>query len=149
MGVAWPHWSCVNILTLILPSHGEHTIEMLHRLFAQPCNAVLYVRWHGPAGPLKVGSVHLASPDVVLVLGAPGAGKGTQARFLAQMLGVPQIASGDLLREHRQRGTELGRAAQVHMDRGDLVPDELVTTMIDGFERAVNAAGDRSQWSKR
>jgi adenylate kinase len=77
-----------------------------------------------------VGSVDLASPDVVLLLGAPGAGKGTQARFLAQMLGVPQIASGDLLREHRQRGTELGRAAQVHMDRGDLVPDELVTTMI-------------------
>ena len=68
--------------------------------------------------------------DVVLLLGAPGAGKGTQARFLAETLGVPHIASGDLLREHRQRGTPLGRAAQAYMDRGDLVPDSLVVDMI-------------------
>jgi adenylate kinase len=67
---------------------------------------------------------------VVLLLGAPGAGKGTQARFLATQLGVPHIASGDLLREHRQQGTPLGRAAQSYMDRGDLVPDELVVDMI-------------------
>jgi adenylate kinase len=68
--------------------------------------------------------------EVVLLLGAPGAGKGTQARFLAETLQVPMVASGDLLREHRQRGTELGRAAQEYMDRGDLVPDELVVEMI-------------------
>jgi adenylate kinase len=68
--------------------------------------------------------------DVVLLLGAPGAGKGTQARFLSAMLGIPMVASGDLLREHRQRGTELGKAAQQFMDRGDLVPDELVVDMI-------------------
>lgn len=68
--------------------------------------------------------------DVVLLLGAPGAGKGTQARFLAEMLGVPHVASGDLLREHRQRGTRLGRTAQEYMDRGDLVPDALVVDMI-------------------
>src|SRR6202158_1728587 len=68
--------------------------------------------------------------EVVLLLGAPGAGKGTQARFLAATLGVPMVASGDLLREHRQRGTDLGRAAQEFMDRGDLVPDELVVDMI-------------------
>src|ERR671929_1312638 len=68
--------------------------------------------------------------DVVLLLGAPGAGKGTQARFLAETLGVPHVASGDLLREHRQQGTELGRAAQGYMDRGDLVPDDLVVDMI-------------------
>src|SRR5919204_8258 len=61
---------------------------------------------------------------------APGAGKGTQARFLAETLGVPQVASGDLLREHRARGSKLGRAAQPYMDRGDLVPDELVVDMI-------------------
>ena len=68
--------------------------------------------------------------EVILLLGAPGAGKGTQARFLAATLGVPMIASGDLLREHRQRGDDLGRAAQEFMDRGDLVPDELVVDMI-------------------
>jgi adenylate kinase len=68
--------------------------------------------------------------EVVLLLGAPGAGKGTQARFLAETLGIPHVASGDLLRDHRMRGTELGRGAQVFMDRGDLVPDELVVDMI-------------------
>jgi adenylate kinase len=68
--------------------------------------------------------------DVVLLLGAPGAGKGTQARYLADVLGVPHVASGDLLRENRQRGTELGRATQAFMDRGELVPDELVVEMI-------------------
>jgi adenylate kinase len=93
--------------------------------------------------------------EVVLLLGAPGAGKGTQARFLAEALGVPHVASGDLLREHRRRGTALGHAAQVYMDRGDLVPDDLVVDMIaerldrpdashgavlDGFPRTVAQA---------
>lgn len=93
--------------------------------------------------------------EVVLLLGAPGAGKGTQARFLADMLRVPHVASGELLREHRQRGTLLGRAAQEFMDRGDLVPDALVVDMIvdrlnepdatggallDGFPRTVAQA---------
>ncbi len=93
--------------------------------------------------------------EVVLLLGAPGAGKGTQARFLAELLGVPHVASGDLLREHRQRGSALGRAAQGYMDRGDLVPDGLVVDMIadrldrtdategallDGFPRTITQA---------
>jgi adenylate kinase len=68
--------------------------------------------------------------EVVLLLGAPGAGTGTQARFLAATLGIPLVASGDLLREHRRKGTALGREAQEYMDRGDLVPDELVVDMI-------------------
>ncbi len=68
--------------------------------------------------------------EVVLLLGAPGAGKGTQARFLAETLGVPHVASGELLREHRARGTALGRSAQEYMDRGDLVPDGVVVDMI-------------------
>ncbi len=93
--------------------------------------------------------------EVVLLLGAPGAGKGTQARFLIELLGVPHVASGDLLREHRQRGTDLGKAAQSYMDRGDLVPDDLVVDMIvdrltrpdaeagallDGFPRTIAQA---------
>jgi adenylate kinase len=68
--------------------------------------------------------------EAVLLLGAPGAGKGTQARFLAETLGVPHVASGELLREHRARGTTLGHAAQGYMDRGDLVPDDVVVEMI-------------------
>lgn len=72
----------------------------------------------------------LQHDEVVLLLGAPGAGKGTQARFLADAFGAPHVASGDLLREHRERGTALGSAAQAYMDRGDLVPDSLVVDMI-------------------
>ena len=68
--------------------------------------------------------------QIILLLGPPGAGKGTQARFLHETLNVPHIASGDLLREHRRRGTDLGTAAQEYMDRGDLVPDQLVVDMI-------------------
>src|SRR4051812_10288768 len=93
--------------------------------------------------------------EVVLLLGAPGAGKGTQARFLSDTLHIPHVASGDLLREHRQAGDELGRAAQGYMDRGDLVPDALVVDMIihrldkpdaeagallDGFPRTIAQA---------
>src|SRR5918997_5582588 len=68
--------------------------------------------------------------QIILLLGPPGAGKGTQARFLHDTLNVPHIASGDLLREHRRRGTPLGTAALEYMDRGDLVPDQLVVDMI-------------------
>ena len=67
--------------------------------------------------------------DVVL-LGPVGAGKGTQARRIATAYGVPHIASGELLRAHRQRDDALGQAAKAYMDRGHLVPDDLVITMI-------------------
>ena len=92
---------------------------------------------------------------VALLFGAPGAGKGTQARYLSRSIGIPHIASGDLLREHRARGTRLGRAARAFMDRGALVPDDLVIEMImarldrpdaarggllDGFPRTLKQA---------
>jgi adenylate kinase len=67
--------------------------------------------------------------DLVL-LGPVGAGKGTQARLIASKYRVLHIASGDLLRAHRSRDDELGRQARTFMDRGALVPDELVITMI-------------------
>src|SRR5215213_1387965 len=67
---------------------------------------------------------------IVLLLGPPGAGKGTQARFLRDTLAIPHIASGDLLREHRRRGSPLGKAATAYMDRGELVPDQMVVDMI-------------------
>jgi adenylate kinase len=66
----------------------------------------------------------------VILLGPVGAGKGTQARRINQHYGIPHIASGDLLRGHRQRGTALGREASAYMDRGALVPDDLVISMI-------------------
>jgi adenylate kinase len=69
--------------------------------------------------------------DVVL-LGAPGAGKGTQAQILQREFGYRQISTGDLLREHRKQGTELGKAAEGYMQRGELVPDDLIIKMVEG-----------------
>ncbi len=69
--------------------------------------------------------------DVVL-LGGPGAGKGTQAQILQKHFGYRQISTGDLLREHRNGGTELGKAAEGFMKRGELVPDELIIKMVEG-----------------
>ena len=67
----------------------------------------------------------------VIFLGAPGAGKGTQARRLAAGSGVPQIATGDMLREAVAEGTPLGREAKRYMDQGALVPDEVVIGLVD------------------
>jgi adenylate kinase len=67
---------------------------------------------------------------VTLLIGAPGAGKGTQARFICEALGIPHVATGDLLREHRRRGTPLGAIVRQYMDRGELVPDDLVVEMV-------------------
>jgi adenylate kinase len=68
--------------------------------------------------------------SVTLMMGAPGAGKGTQATFACEALGVPHVATGDLLRDHQRRGTVLGTQARGYMDRGDLVPDDLVLGML-------------------
>jgi adenylate kinase len=67
---------------------------------------------------------------VVILLGAPGAGKGTQAVRLAAARSLPHVSTGDLLRDHRARGTPLGKQAQVYMDKGELVPDALVLDML-------------------
>jgi adenylate kinase len=77
--------------------------------------------------------------DLVL-LGPVGAGKGTQARRIAGRYNVPHIASGDLLRQHRQQNTELGRQAKTYMERGALVPDDLVISMIVERMRRPDAA---------
>lgn len=91
----------------------------------------------------------------LIFLGPPGAGKGTQARTLAAEEGIPQIATGDMLREAVARGTRLGREAKSYMDRGALVPDEVVVGLVaerldrndakkgfilDGFPRTVAQA---------
>ena len=66
----------------------------------------------------------------VILLGAPGAGKGTQAKTIVERFAIPQISTGDLLRDHRDRGTELGKKAKAIMDSGGLVPDDLVNNMV-------------------
>lgn len=95
-------------------------------------------------------------PGPILLLGAPGVGKGTQAKELVKLWGIPQISTGDLLRANVAQGTELGKVAKEIMGRGELVPDSLVNEMVavrlqqpdtvngyilDGFPRTLNQAG--------
>jgi adenylate kinase len=92
---------------------------------------------------------------VVILLGPPGVGKGTQGALLAEATGARHIATGDLLRAARRKGTPLGRQAQGYMDRGELVPDQLIIELVrevleglshgagvvlDGFPRTVPQA---------
>ena len=92
----------------------------------------------------------------IILLGAPGAGKGTQAKLIAKHYGIPQVSTGDLLRDNVSRGTELGKTASSIMSRGELVPDDLVYGIVserlrnkdcdrgyilDGFPRTPSQAG--------
>jgi adenylate kinase len=91
----------------------------------------------------------------MLLIGAPGAGKGTQAEMIAERFGIAHISSGDLLRKHVTENTTIGRAAKEYLARGDLVPDSIVLDMLrkpvvaaseaggyvlDGFPRTVEQA---------
>ncbi len=91
----------------------------------------------------------------LMILGAPGSGKGTQGKLLAEHLKVPEVSTGELLRAAVKAGTPLGREAKKYMDRGDLVPDAVVLglireilsskeaargVMMDGFPRTVAQA---------
>lgn len=91
----------------------------------------------------------------LILMGPPGAGKGTQAKQLVEALGVPQISTGDLFRHHLKNVTDLGKLAQSFMDKGELVPDEVTVGMVrdrlshedctkgaifDGFPRNLNQA---------
>jgi len=95
-------------------------------------------------------------PGPILLLGAPGVGKGTQAKELVKLWGIPQISTGDLLRANVAKGTPLGKVAKELMGRGELVPDSLVDEMVearlkepdtakgyilDGFPRTLGQAG--------
>jgi adenylate kinase len=66
-----------------------------------------------------------------ILLGPPGAGKGTQSARLIEIFGIPQVSTGDLLRAARKAGTELGKRAQGFMDAGQLVPDDLVLSLVE------------------
>jgi len=77
----------------------------------------------------------------VILLGPPGAGKGTQAARITQSLGVPRVSSGDLFRDHQQRDTKLGRLARSYMERGALVPDDITIQMVMVWIDAQEDAG--------
>ena len=78
----------------------------------------------------------------LILLGPPGAGKGTQSREVARVYGVPHLSTGDMFREHVAKGTELGRRAKPVMESGQLVPDEIVLGMVEErVARADCAAG--------
>lgn len=91
----------------------------------------------------------------IIMLGAPGAGKGTQAKRIAQKYGIPHISTGDIFRANIKNGTELGKKAKTYMDQGLLVPDELTCDLVvdriqqedckkgyilDGFPRTIPQA---------
>jgi adenylate kinase len=69
-------------------------------------------------------------PSYVVLLGPPGAGKGTQAQIVAQDLNLAHVSSGDLFRENLKAQTELGKLAKQYMDRGELVPDDVTIAMV-------------------
>ena len=91
----------------------------------------------------------------IVLLGAPGAGKGTQAKRIAERCSIPHISTGDIFRANIKQGTELGQKAKTYMDKGELVPDELVCDLVvdriqqpdcvqgyvlDGFPRTIPQA---------
>ncbi len=91
----------------------------------------------------------------IIMLGAPGAGKGTQAKLIAEKFGIPHISTGDIFRANIKEGTELGKEAKQYMDKGQLVPDELTVRILldrvgkddckngyvlDGFPRTIPQA---------
>lgn len=106
------------------------------------------------AGRAQEGAKHFI-PGPILLLGAPGVGKGTQAKEIVAAWRIPQISTGDLLRSNVAQGTELGKLAKEIMGRGELVPDDLVNQMVaarllgpdtasgyilDGFPRTLKQA---------
>jgi adenylate kinase len=78
----------------------------------------------------------------IILLGAPGSGKGTHAQRLTKEFGWPHISTGDILRQHLREGTPLGQQAKQYMDAGQLVPDELIIALMqDRFQKSDCAAG--------
>lgn len=99
----------------------------------------------------------------IILFGAPGCGKGTQAKLINKEFGIPQISTGDILREHISKQTKLGKIAELYINDGKLVPDELVIKLIkdriakkdcengyilDGFPRTLEQAEQLSKFAK-
>ena len=113
------------------------------------------------AGEQAVSAARSIAPGPILLLGAPGVGKGTQSDELVKLWGIPHISTGNLLRTHRDQGTELGKMAEAIMNQGRLVSDTLVNEMVavrlsepdtvrgfilDGFPRTLAQADWLDGW---
>ena len=86
----------------------------------------------------------------IIMLGAPGAGKGTQAKKIAEKYTIPHISTGDIFRANIKNNTELGQKAKTYMDKGELVPDELVVDLImDRFKEADCANDSHVQFHRQ
>src|SRR5580704_4867937 len=73
----------------------------------------------------------VAKSLALILFGSPGSGKGTQSKYLVEWLGIPQISTGDMLRDHIRRGTAIGQSIRALMRSGTLVPDELVNRLVE------------------
>ncbi len=106
-------------------------------------------------GPCLVDILNEVKIMKIIMLGAPGAGKGTQAKLIAEKYGIPHISTGDIFRANIKEGTQLGKEAKEYMDKGQLVPDELTVRILldrvgkedckngyvlDGFPRTIPQA---------
>ena len=139
------------------PEHGLALTRVPVHLPARraPLARVMRLNLLHPARGLSDEDIRAGGQMRLLLIGAPGAGKGTQAELLAKRFGIAHISSGDLLRQHVKDGTSLGQRIKSYVDRGDLVPDGLVMDMLrkpvvagaeaggyvlDGFPRTVEQA---------
>lgn len=115
---------------------------------------------HEVLSAARAASAHGTRTMMLVLMGPPGAGKGTQGELLARHMGVPRLSTGEMLREARANRTELGRRAQAYMELGDLVPDEVVLGLVaealdgprspagfilDGFPRTIAQAEGLSE----
>ena len=75
-------------------------------------------------------TARVSAPVAIILFGSPGSGKGTQSKYIVDWLGIPQISTGDMLRDHIRRGTEIGVSIASRMRAGTLVPDELVNALV-------------------
>lgn len=127
------------------------------------CSSLMAAEQANKAIPASSQAVSSVKPKIIIMLGAPGSGKGTQSVKLAKELHIPHISTGDILRENVKNETALGKEAKSFMDAGKLVPDELVSKLLyarlaqadavkgyilDGFPRTVSQAKELSEHLK-
>lgn len=141
--MAIPDTSHLNMLPLTNGRHSQGPgLARLEATYTRTGNTLVVWRAaHTVVVPIVFAAGQVQNVQLVL-LGAPGSGKGTQGLVLARRFGVRHVSSGELLRRHVAAETELGREVRDYLARGDLVPDELLMAVVgDALEDAVKAGG--------